>query len=215
MNSFPIIVADDDACIVRLLQKQLGDAGYTVFLCGDGNEALGLVQRNEPVLLLADWSMPGMTGLELCRKIRASRSDLLVYSVLLTGNDAPNQIAAGLDAGADDYLIKPVCVSVLLARVRLGQRVLGLRIRQDEHARELEYEIAERRRVERELRSAKETAESTMDALQDSIQELKEFNKLAVGRELRMINLKQEINDLCAAQGKAPKYTIIDEEVPV
>ncbi len=165
MNSLPIVLVDDDASILRLLQKHLGDAGCTVFACSDGDEALDLVQRKKPVVLLADWNMPGMTGLELCRRIRESGISQEVYIILLTGNSQPEQIVAGLEAGADDYLVKPAHPAVLLARVRVGERGLRLLLQEQEHAKRLEYEIEERKRAEEELRSAHRDAEQLLEAI--------------------------------------------------
>ena len=165
MDKPQIVIADDDASILRLLQSRLGNAGYTVSTCSSGDEALDLARRKKPVLLLVDWNMPGMTGLELCRKIRESEVAQEVYSILLTGNSQPEQIAAGLDAGADDYLVKPAHPAVLLARVRSGERTLRMLLHEQEYAKELEFEIDKRKQMEEKLRSVHRETKQLLEAI--------------------------------------------------
>jgi PAS domain S-box-containing protein len=141
MNGVQIVIADDDADLLRLLEGRLGRAGYTVLACSNGNEAYDLVRHRSPVILLADWIMPGLTGPELCRKIRASTPDSAVYIILLTVNGDQAQIVAGFEAGADDYLVKPASEAELLGRIRSGERLLSLLVQQEERASELETVI--------------------------------------------------------------------------
>ncbi len=124
MNEVKIVVADDDASLVVLLERLLTNAGHTVLTCDNGTTAFKLVQQHAPVLLIADWEMPGLTGLELCRKIRSSQASGGTYILLLTGDDEQTQVVAGLEAGADDYLVKTRSHTELLARVRAGARLL-------------------------------------------------------------------------------------------
>ena len=72
MSEFPVIIVDDDACILRILETHLSRAGYDVYTCSDGNEALKLIQHHKKLILLTDWEMPGITGLELCERLRGS-----------------------------------------------------------------------------------------------------------------------------------------------
>ncbi|MCK4660239.1 MAG: response regulator [Phycisphaerae bacterium] len=137
MSEIPVVIADDDPDLVRLLGKHLGKAGYTVLKCGNGKEAFDLVAEHKAVLLLADWEMPGLTGVELCRRIRESQLDNAVYIILLTANGRQDHLVAGLESGADDYLVKPAHPAELLARVRAGERVLRLWLQKEQRLEEL------------------------------------------------------------------------------
>ena len=166
MNEVQLVIADDDASLVALLEKQLTDAGYTVSSCGNGNDALELVAHSEPVILLADWEMPGLTGVELCEKLQVSKAHGGVYIILLTGNGEPDQVVAGFEPGADDYLVKPAHPAELLARVQAGERVLRLRVQQQRaYAQTLECEIADRKQAEEALHNAHRDAKQLLDAI--------------------------------------------------
>jgi len=167
MRQFPVVVADDDATLLRLLKAHLSKAGFEVFTCMNGDEALDLVHRHRPAILLADWQMPGKSGLELCRAIRKSTLSDHVYVMLVTGNSQPDQVATGLSMGANDYLVKPVHATVLVARVRAGSRVLQLRAKERTHTQNLEKEVAKRKRAEEELRRANDFTSSIISSMID------------------------------------------------
>jgi two-component system response regulator MprA len=111
-----ILVVDDDAPIRRMLGRTLEAEGYAVEAAGDGGAALASVERSVPDLLVLDVAMPGLDGLAVCRRLRAK--GLGVPVLLLTARDSVPDRVAGLDAGADDYLVKPFATEELLARVR-------------------------------------------------------------------------------------------------
>ena len=111
-----ILVVDDDAPIRRMLERTLAAGGYGVALAADGGEALASVERSAPDLLVLDVTMPGPDGLAVCRRIRAK--GLALPILLLTARDSVSDRVAGLEAGADDYLVKPFAPEELLARVR-------------------------------------------------------------------------------------------------
>ncbi len=111
-----ILVVDDDAPIRRMLERTLAAEGYGVGLAADGGAALAAVERSVPDLLVLDVTMPGVDGLAVCRRMRAK--GLALPILLLTARDAVPDRVAGLDAGADDYLVKPFAAEELLARVR-------------------------------------------------------------------------------------------------
>jgi len=111
-----ILVVDDDALIRRMLERTLEAGGYAVGLAADGGEALASVERSAPDLVVLDVTMPGLDGLAVCRRIRAK--GLALPILLLTARDAVPDRVAGLEAGADDYLVKPFAPEELLARVR-------------------------------------------------------------------------------------------------
>jgi two-component system, OmpR family, response regulator MprA len=111
-----ILVVDDDAPIRRMLERTLVAEGYDVAVAVDGGAALASIERSVPDLLVLDVAMPGVDGLAVCRRARAS--GLATPILLLTARDAVSDRVDGLDAGADDYLVKPFATEELLARVR-------------------------------------------------------------------------------------------------
>src|SRR5919204_6461638 len=116
MSDAAILVVDDDAPIRRMLDRTLSAEGYSVDAVADGGAALAAVERSAPDLVVLDVAMPGLDGLAVCRRLRAKGLALPV--LLLTARDDVPDRVAGLDAGADDYLVKPFAADELLARVR-------------------------------------------------------------------------------------------------
>ena len=116
MPEAAILVVDDDAPIRRMLDRTLSAEGYAVETAADGGEALASVERSTPDLVVLDVGMPGVDGLAVARRLRAK--GLSVPVLLLTARDSVPDRVAGLDAGADDYLVKPFATEELLARVR-------------------------------------------------------------------------------------------------
>jgi diguanylate cyclase (GGDEF)-like protein len=122
-----VLVAEDDALYSRLLQRFLTEQGYEVQLVANGASAFEIaISPNAPRLLLLDWVMPGMHGPDLCARLRQIRANQYQYILLLSSNSQKADIIAGLDAGADDYLTKPFHAHELLARIRVGERILRL-----------------------------------------------------------------------------------------
>jgi len=114
--SATILVVDDDEPIRRMLERTLAAEGYDVTSAADGGSALAAIERAVPDVLVLDVAMPGIDGLDVCRRVRAK--GLSVPILLLTARDAVPHRIAGLDAGADDYFVKPFAVGELLARIR-------------------------------------------------------------------------------------------------
>jgi len=122
-----ILIADDDALSRRLLQKTLMRAGYDVIPVPNGRQAVEhLARPDAPRLALLDWMMPELDGPGVCRETRKHRDHNYVYMILLTSREAKEDVIAGLESGADDYLIKPFNADELKARLRTGERVLHL-----------------------------------------------------------------------------------------
>jgi two-component system, OmpR family, response regulator MprA len=111
-----VLLVDDDARILRMLRRTLDAEGYAVTAAPDGGAALAQVERSLPDLIVLDVAMPGLDGLAVTRRLRGK--GLAVPILLLTARDAVEERVAGLDAGADDYLVKPFDVTELMARVR-------------------------------------------------------------------------------------------------
>ncbi len=121
-----ILLAEDDPVTRMLMTRVLSNAGYEVDAVGDGAEAYDKMTKRYYPVLISDWEMPGMDGLALCKAVRNLQLDGYVYTLLLTARDAKENIIAGLEAGADDYLIKPVYEPELIARLNTGRRFLAL-----------------------------------------------------------------------------------------
>jgi diguanylate cyclase (GGDEF)-like protein len=122
-----ILVADDDAISCRMMARLLENSGYEVVTADNGREAVDMLATpNGPRLALIDWMMPELDGPEVCRCVRSRHEGSYVYITLLTSKQGGNDVVAGLEAGADDYLIKPCNVEELKARLRTGIRILDL-----------------------------------------------------------------------------------------
>jgi two-component system, cell cycle response regulator len=126
--AFPILIADDDPVSRKLLEKLLGKAGYAVSSVENGREALDRLRENFYPIVITDWMMPEMNGMELCQAIRGSSSEFpgYIYIMLLTALETKDHIIVGLKAGADDYLTKPFNQAELMARLNTARRILEL-----------------------------------------------------------------------------------------
>jgi two-component system cell cycle response regulator len=122
-----VLVAEDDPLYRRALEHFLVGKGYAVQLVGNGQQALqDALSPDAPRLLVLDWIMPGLSGPEICRRLRESPRDRYQYVLLLTAKHTVADIVEGLEAGADDYLTKPFNVHEFLARIRVGERTIKL-----------------------------------------------------------------------------------------
>jgi two-component system cell cycle response regulator len=124
--SATILLAEDDPVTRMLMTRFLKKAGYEVDAVANGSEAFDKMTRRYYPMLVTDWEMPEMDGVALCKAVRNMQLDGYVYALLLTARDAKEHIIAGLEAGADDYLIKPVHEPELIARLNAGRRILNL-----------------------------------------------------------------------------------------
>ncbi|MEP1929903.1 MAG: SpoIIE family protein phosphatase [Paracoccaceae bacterium] len=140
-----VLVVDDSRLQRRILCSSLKRWGFEVTEAASGHEALGLCQKSSPDLIISDWMMPGMDGLEFCSAFRRLPADRYGYFILLTSKSEKNEVARGLDAGADDFLTKPVNAHELRARITAGERIL---------------------RMERELTEKNRLITDTLDELQ-------------------------------------------------
>jgi two-component system cell cycle response regulator len=121
-----LLVVDDDPDSRRLLSISLGWAGHQIVEAEDGNEAWEKFQHERTRLVITDWMMPGLDGMGLINRIRASEADGYTYIILLTALREKPQVVSGLESGADDYLTKPFDPEELAARVSIGERILKL-----------------------------------------------------------------------------------------
>lgn len=142
-----IVIAEDDRVTARSLQALVTAWGYDAIIAEDGSAALNAIAEVVPQIVLLDWMLPDMDGPEVCRRIRARVESAPTYVILLTGRGAPADIVQGLDAGADEYLVKPFDVNELRARLNAGARVLTLQARLAQQVVELETALANVRKL--------------------------------------------------------------------
>lgn len=138
-----ILIIDDDPNIRTLLYRTLKQSGYDIILASDGVEGLAKAHQIEPALVICDWLMPGMDGLEVCRQIKANAELSTTFFILLTALGSVEDRVKGLDAGADDFLCKPIEMIELKARVRAGLRLHQLSRDLKEQKQLLEAELTE------------------------------------------------------------------------
>ncbi len=137
-----ILVAEDEAVSRRTLEATLQKWGYEVLVVGDGTQATQLLEaENAPELAILDWMMPGMDGVEVCRKVRKTLRTHPTYIILLTARGGRADVVTGLEAGADDYITKPFDAEELRARVQVGGRVVQLQRSLANRVRELEVAL--------------------------------------------------------------------------
>jgi PleD family two-component response regulator len=122
-----ILIAEDDPAYRQLLNEVLVKWGYDVVVARDGNEAWeALLTKDAPQLAILDWKMPGMEGVEVCRKIRNDDEKKYTYIILLTSQQRDEDLVIGMEAGADDYIFKPFKFNELKVRLRAGRRIVEL-----------------------------------------------------------------------------------------
>lgn len=122
-----VLIADDSVVSRHVLYATLLKWGYEVVVASDGNEAWSILQgKDAPSLAVLDWMMPGMTGPDVCRMVRQHGKEPYTYILLLTSRNLKEDLIAGMDAGADDYIIKPFEQQELKVRLRAGTRIVKL-----------------------------------------------------------------------------------------
>ena len=124
--AFTILAVDDSALYRKLVEQSLSQEPYALVFARNGREALALLAEHQPGVVITDWMMPDIGGLELCRRIRSNSQEFHSHVILLTSHSNKEQVVEGLAAGADDYLTKPFHPAELLARVRVGRRLVEL-----------------------------------------------------------------------------------------
>jgi putative two-component system response regulator len=124
-----ILAVDDDDIALEVLSEALRRQGHEVVTAADGEQALERLTDGSIRMVVCDWMMPRMDGLQLCKALRRGSSDGYVYIIMITGRDNPDSVVKGLSAGADDFIAKPFEFAELAARVATGERVLSLETR--------------------------------------------------------------------------------------
>jgi DNA-binding response OmpR family regulator len=139
-----VLIAEDDPVSRRILEATIKKFGYEVVVAADGAEAWTALQRDDaPSLVILDWMMPELDGMEICKRVREIPTATPPYLILLTAKSEKGDVVAGLEAGANDYLIKPFDRAELRARVQVGAQVLELRQTLADRVSELEDALAQ------------------------------------------------------------------------
>ncbi|HEY7860286.1 MAG TPA: response regulator [Gemmatimonadaceae bacterium] len=120
------LVADDSATTRRLIELSIGARGHECHAAEDGEAAWAAYELHAPQLVILDWQMPGLDGLEVCRRIKASPAARDTFVLMITGRTDDDDVANALDAGADDYLFKPFTPPVIAARITIAERRIAL-----------------------------------------------------------------------------------------
>ena len=146
------LIADDDELTTTILAKSLARWGLESVVAHEGNQAWRTLQADPEIsMAILDWEMPGIEGPELCRRIRQDPGRAHLHLLLLTSRDSHADLVAGLDAGADDYLVKPFDHDELRARIHVGMRVLGLQSRLKDRVAELQDALSKVNQLQRLL----------------------------------------------------------------
>src|SRR5262245_7223064 len=125
-TTWRILLVDDEPTQRLIMARLLKRAGYEVETAANGREALTRIEAGDFQLMITDWEMPEMDGIALCSALRSSPGKAYIYTILLTARDAIEHVVTGLQAGADDYLTKPVIEAELIARLSTGKRIVTL-----------------------------------------------------------------------------------------
>jgi len=171
-----ILLIDDDQRILRLLQHQLRREGYDVITANSSKDGLKRAMELCPRIVITDWEMPEMTGIQLCQTLRLTEAGRKMYILIVTAREDDDQAVEAFGAGADDYVVKPFNPRILLARIRAGQRMILMRQQVEESERVRLRQVAELGILTRKLRAA---------AMTDALTELP-------NRRYAMTRLKQE-----------------------
>jgi DNA-binding response OmpR family regulator len=147
-----ILIAEDHYVSRHLLERNLHNWGFSVVTAEDGEKAAEILESDDaPALAILDWMMPKMDGVEVCTRVRKRVDRPYIYLVLLTAKSQKEEIAAGLEAGADDYVIKPFDPDELRARIKVGQRVVELERTLARKVDDLQTALADVKRLKRLL----------------------------------------------------------------
>lgn len=117
---------DDDPLTLVRLKKPIAELGHRMRTCTSGQQALAEIARRPPQIIITDWSMQPIDGISLCQTVRASKAGKYIYILMLTANESEGELVKAFEAGVDDYLVKPVSLKVLQARLRAGCRIVQL-----------------------------------------------------------------------------------------
>ncbi len=143
-KQFKVLIAEDDFISRRMLEKKLINWGYDVIAVEDGKQALEALQSNSDArIALLDWMMPELDGVEVCKRIREKTDGSYIYIIILTAKARVEDISIGLNAGADDYIVKPFNHNELYSRLLSAKRVVALEVQLADKIEELENALSQ------------------------------------------------------------------------
>lgn len=142
-----ILIAEDDRATARLISGLIGSWGFDVVTVSDGTAAIDALEQDDIHMAVLDWMLPDVDGPELCRRVRALQRSASPYLILLTSRNAQADVVTGLEAGADEYLVKPIDPGELRARLNAGARIVQLQQLMAGQVRELEAALANIRKL--------------------------------------------------------------------
>ncbi|MFQ5410856.1 MAG: diguanylate cyclase [Phycisphaerae bacterium] len=184
-----ILIVEDDPVQLRLMEQMIADFGNQILTASNGRDALQIIGSDEPRIVITDWIMPEMTGLDLCRALRIHEGVRFVYLIVVTAQAGPERVVEAFDAGADDYLTKPLNKAELLARLRAAERIVTLESDLASRTREIHRVNAEMALAHQKLNEANE-----------------QLRRMAVTDELTgLLNRREALNRLAemwAARGR-------------
>src|SRR5262245_66595288 len=137
-SKLELLVVDDSPVSRKIFEQLLPTDRYSVSYACNGSEALRIFKEKSPSIVITDWVMPDFSGLELCRHIREDKTASYTYVIVMTSNKQEDAVLGAMDAGADDFLVKPFNSNEMLARVGAGRRIIELQRRLEDKSDELE-----------------------------------------------------------------------------
>lgn len=186
-----ILIVEDEEDTQFVLERLLFKNGYEVKASNNGEEALKILQEFQPKVIIADWTMPEMDGLQLCDILKASEKHKMIYFIVLTARASLKDRVKGLDVGADDFLVKPVENNELLARIRSGIRIYNLQneLKNIEHNKALlEMAATIGHKINNPLSSLVMSVQNLQFELSDATEKVHEDDFTIIGESIKRIS---------------------------
>ena len=194
-DNFNILIVDDTSANLKTLRAILSARGYQVRPCINGEIALNTVRKSRPDLILLDIRMPGMDGYEVCRRLKKDPLTREIPVIFISALDETMDKIKAFELGGVDYITKPFQPGEVLARVKTHLKIRRYQMELEEKGVRLE--------------KALDDLETANEELRRNMEESERFNRLALGREERIIALKEEVNDLLVQTGQGKRYTSV------
>ncbi|MBN1302514.1 MAG: response regulator [Melioribacteraceae bacterium] len=201
MSKDRVLIVEDEPDTLFILTKLLEKNNYEVKTAKNGKEALGVVDSFQPYVVLADWTMPEMDGIELCNRLKSNEKHKLIYYIILTARTSLRDRVKGLDIGADDFLLKPTENQELLARIRSGVRIYKLQneLKNIEHSKALiEMACTLGHKMNNPLSSLIMSLKSIQDDLNQDVKKQFEEDFMVIDESIKRI--KDLVNNLTKLQ---------------
>jgi len=175
-----ILIVEDDASQLAMQKHMLRDCDADILTASNGREALDIITRDEPRIVLTDWEMPEMNGIELCRKLRSHEGIRFVYIIIATANAGAGRVVEAFDAGADDFIAKPINKAELLGRLRAAERIVSAESALAKRTREVHRVNAQMAMAHQKLNVANEKLRrmATTDELTGLLNRREAFERL-------------------------------------